>query len=93
MSKKTYPSEFKQSAVSLVTEQGYSQTEAAARLGIPLYTLRDWLRKARESGNLPGPEKQAEAEELRRLRKENMRLQLEVEILKKAAAYFAKESL
>jgi transposase-like protein len=91
---KRYDKEFRLGAARLVVEQGYSQSEAARRLGVTVTSIKAWVDQFRASGELP-PAGQVvpEAEELKTLRKENKRLQLEVEILKKAAAYFAKESL
>ena len=94
--RRTYTPEFKAEAVRLVTEQGYSVAEAARSLGIGDTLLRSW-KQAREAqgdqafpghGQLPPFE-----EELRRLRAENKRLLAERDILKKAAAFFAKEAL
>jgi transposase len=83
--------EFKRSAVGLVNRQGYSVPEAARSLGVDAHTLRDWLKQfSGEEGLAPAGEG-AVADELRRLRKENARLRMEREILKKAAAFFAKE--
>lgn len=90
---RTYTPEFRRSAVGLVNEQGYTHVEASKRLGVPLHTLKYWLKEARRRGETPSAQVQSEAEELKRLRKENKQLLLENEILKKAAAYFAKESL
>jgi Transposase and inactivated derivatives len=96
MSRKSraYTLEFRQSAIGLVREQGYTQAAAASRLGIPLETLKCWLKKTREQNTEPlSMEVVSQADELKKLRKDNRRLLMEVEILKKAAAYFAKESL
>jgi transposase-like protein len=92
--KKRYGKEFKLGAARLVVEQGYTRVEAAERLGVSAWSIRRWMEQFRQSGELP-PEGQPvlEAEEMKGLRKENKRLRLENEILKKAAAYFAKESL
>ena len=89
--RRTYTDEFKRQAVRLVTEQGYSVPEAARSLGIHPNLLRKWKDKlAHENGGSSvTPE---EHEELKRLREENRRLRMERDILKKAAAYFAKES-
>ena len=87
---KRYPDEFKQEAVALVTEQDYSVIEAAASLGISDKLLYNWVskhKKEKESGALSADERA----ELKRLRKENKRLQMEREILKKASQFFAKE--
>ena len=92
--KKRYNREFQLQASRLVVEQGYTIKEAAERLGISTWTIREWIKKYRTSGELPSAEHpSSEAEELKRLRKEVKQLQLENEILKKAAAYFAKDSM
>jgi len=88
--KKKYTKEFKEEAVKLVVEQGYSIVEAARNLGVDPSTLGKWKNKAM-AGSFSGDSKNTQ-EELRRLRKENKRLKMEREILKKAAAFFAKES-
>ena len=91
---KRYSREFQLEAAKLVVKHGYSVNEAATRLGTTAWSVRYWIKKFRNSGDLPQDEKTvSEADELSALRKENQRLRLEVEILKKAAAYFAKESL
>ena len=89
--RRTYTGEFKRKAVRLLTEQGYGVSEAARSLGIHPNLLRTWRNKlAHENGgSTVTPE---EHEELKRLREENHRLRMERDILKKAAAYFAKES-
>lgn len=92
--RKSYTPEFRLEAVKLITEQGYTYPEAAERLGVPFHSLKNWVKKMRAEGKAPPASSPLpEAEELKRLRKENQRLQMEVAILKKAAAYFAKESL
>jgi len=89
-----YNREFQLQACRLVVEQGYSIREASDRLGPSTWTIRDWIKKFQAKGELPSADHPVpEAEELRRLRKEVKQLQLENEILKKAAAYFAKGSL
>ena len=93
--RRKYSKEFKQDAVKLVTEQGYKPTEAARNLGIDRSILTRWVKEFQEdeSEAFRGNGKlTVEQEELRRLREENRRLKLEREILKKAAAFFAKES-
>lgn len=87
---KQYTKEFKEEAVALVVEQGYSVPEAAKSLGISDSLLYNWKAKLEEqqSGKaLPEDER----EELKRLRKEVKNLRMEKEILKKASAFFAKE--
>jgi len=91
MGRRRFSREFKLSAVKLVNEQGYSVPEAAKSLGIDPANVRGWLEKfAGEAEAAPSGEGALKAE-LRRLRKENARLLMEREILKKAAAFFAKE--
>jgi transposase len=87
--------EFKLEAIKRITEQGRSLIEVSRDLEIGESTLRSWKQalanKSEQAfpgqGNLPALE-----EELRRLRAENKRLQMERDILKKATAFFAKES-
>ena len=90
-----YSKQFKVDAVKLVTEQGYNVSEAARNLGIHHSSLRRWKKQLETDGNQAFPGKghmTTEKEELYRLRKENKRLRMEREILKKAAAFFANES-
>ena len=93
--RKKYSEEFKNDAVDLFKTAGYSQAETARRLDISPSILGRWIResesddKAREAGQ--PTEKELKAE-IQRLRAENKRLEMEREILKKAAAFFAKES-
>ena len=87
---KQYPREYKEEAVALVTEQGYSVPKAAESLGINpnmLYKWKDKLEAESEGKTL----QEGERDELKRLRKENKELRMEKEILKKASAFFAKE--
>ena len=92
--RRKYSREFKEEAVKLVTEQGYQVSEAARNLGIHANMLSRWKREVEdgvEGGGGMGKLNDVQSE-LRRLRKENKRLKMEREILKKAAAFFAKES-
>lgn len=94
-SRRSFTREFKIQAVRLVTEQHYSFAEAARQLGITENLLRLWKKRleAGEGGAFPGNGNRSPLEaELERLRAENKRLQIEREILKKAAAFFARES-
>ncbi len=92
--RRNYTKEFKEEAVKLVTEQGYSLAEAGRNLGVNPQLLSKWKRNI--EGNTDSdlsPESIVSIQsELRVLRKENKRLRMEREILKKAAAFFAKES-
>jgi transposase len=93
--KRSYTPEFKKDAVRLVTEQGYKVTEAARNLGINPSVLQRWKTELALGGPNAFPGKgrlSPEQEELQRLRKENQRLKMERDILKKAAAFFANES-
>ncbi len=91
MGRRKFTREFKVSAVKLVNEQGYSVPDAARSLGVDPNCVRGWVEKfSTEAGLAPSGEG-AMAAELRRLRKENARLLIEREILKKAAQFFAKE--
>jgi transposase len=91
MARRKFTREFKLSAVQLVNEQGYSVVDAAKSLGVDPNCVRGWVAKfSTEPGMAPSGEG-ALAAELRRLRKENARLMMERDILKKAAAFFARE--
>ncbi len=91
MSSKRYPEEFRIAAVRQITEGGYAVSDVASRLDVTTHSLYSWLKKY-------GPDsatyqaKTAEQAELNRLRKELKRVTEERDLLKKAAAYFAKQS-
>lgn len=92
-----YTREFREEAVKLVIEEHLGIKEGAERLNLPISTLATWL-KQNKSGKLGDVGKNfrplTELElELARTKKENALLKMENEILKKAAAYFARESL
>jgi transposase len=95
----SYTAEFRAEAVKLVTEQQLSHQEAAARLGIPKGSLSNWVQAAKRQDGRVGvsaamPPTMAELQaEVARLRKELARVEMERDITKEAAAYFAKESL
>ena len=94
--RRVYTREFKLEAVKLVTKKGYSVSEAARSLGIGQTLLRSWTVKFQKEGDqsFPGHGKLPPfEEEIRQLRAENKRLQMERDILKKATAIFAKEAL
>jgi len=88
-----YPQEFREGAVALV-RGGRSIPEVARELAISPQSLRNWIkrdqldRRERDDGLAS-----SEREELRRLRRENARLKQEKEILRKAAAFFAREEI
>lgn len=85
-----YTQEFKEEAVKLVAERGYSQAEAGRVLGVDSKNISRWIRETAKNKSV---DKQInkDQEEIKRLRKENERLLMEREILKKAAAFFANE--
>jgi transposase len=82
---KTYTREYIENAVRLATASGNSAASAAMQLKIPVWKLRSWVREANQK-----LESSSDMEELLRLHNENKQLKEELEILKKAAAYFAK---
>jgi len=92
-----YTKEFREEAVKLVTEDNLSLPEAARRLSLPPSTLATWVKayKAGRLGNIGKTQRPlTEIEvELARTKKELVEVRMERDILKKAAAYFAKESL
>ena len=89
-----YPKEFREGALALVREGERPIAQIALELGIAESCLRRWVKQAeldrgeRDDGLVTG-----EREELRRLRRENARLRQEKEILRKAAAFFAREEI
>jgi transposase len=91
MSGKRYTEEFKVKAVKQVTGRGHPVAEVASRLGVTTHSLYEWLKKY----SVSAPERQAvqgQEIELRKLKAELKRVTEERDILKKAAAYFAKTS-
>ena len=95
--KRAYTAEYREAAVRQVIDAGRALVEVARSLEISHKTLANWVRLARAQKPLvkrePMVAPDAAALELSRLRAENARLRMDNEILKKAAAYFAKESL
>lgn len=91
--RRRYSSEFRANAVKMVTELGLTHEEVAQRLGCTTETVRRWVIIHRQELRPAQLQEELNAvEELRALKKENARLQMENDFLKKAAAYFAKES-
>jgi len=89
MSKKRYTQEFKDEAVRLVRERKYSVADTSKRLGVSVHSLYKWL-----GGQRVHTQEQSQAtlqSENLRLKKALLRAEEERDILKKAAAYFAKE--
>ncbi|MER5639717.1 transposase [Kitasatospora sp. NPDC002227] len=91
-----YSGEFKRDAVALVESSGRRVSAVARELGVNPESLRQWVARSHAQGGASGvggegPLTPSEREELRRLRKQVRELELEKEILRKAAQYFAKE--
>ena len=87
-----YPPAFKADAVHLVRSSDKSLGTLAKDLGVASQTLRNWVRQADLDGGARDGLTQGEREELCHLRREVRTLRQEREILKKAAAFFARES-
>ena len=93
--RKKYPKEFKLDAISLVLDQGYTRTEAARSLGINANMLGRWVKEQqsedgqafRGNGKLT-----PEQEEIRKLKMQVKRLEMEKAILQKATVFFARET-
>jgi transposase len=95
MARKSYTPEFKREAVRLASKPGVSRRQAAKQLGIHPNVLMNWQRNFEKGSWNEKPDAELKSEqqkELERLRRENASLKMDLEILKKAAAYFAKES-
>ena len=92
--RRTFSGEYKAETVRLIQRSGKSIGQMALELGIGDTALRRWVAQAEiEAGRGPaGALKRSEREELVELRRENERLRMEREILKKATAFFAKQS-
>ena len=91
MSSKRYPEEFRAEAVKQIVDRGYSVQEVSQRLGVSAHSLYKWLKASGRWGE------QVQTDEMDAMRRENLRLKAELkraeeerDILKKAAAYFAK---
>lgn len=94
--RRRFSREFKVEAAKLVTDRGVTMAQAARQLDVHVNVLRAWVREHRADPRqaFPGEGQQKpEAAELTRLRREVARLKMERDILKKAAAYFARESM
>jgi len=91
---KRYTAEFKRDAVALVHSSGKTVTEVAREIGVSPEGLRNWVNQDKaDRGQGPTDALTSdEKEELRRLRRENREQQQTIEVLKKAAAFFARES-
>lgn len=91
-----YTDQFKAEAVELVITSGRPASQIARELGVNEYTMCNWVNMHRKRGKIETKESPLSVDErarLKELEEENRRLRMEREILKKAAAWFAKESL
>ena len=89
---KHYTEEFREEAVRLALECKQTRTQIARDLGVSTWTLGEWIRKHKEkTGEFRPAKTETLEEENRRLRRDIDRLKMERDILKKAAAYFAKD--
>ncbi len=95
MERRKFTREFKLEAVKLVKDRGVSYAQAAEDLGVHPTQLRSWVKQLADDPQhaFPGQgQMKPEQSEIARLKREVVKLKAERDILKKAAAYFAKES-
>ena len=91
MKSKRYTDEFRAEAIKQVTERGYPVAEVAQRLGVSSHSLYEWLRRSGGSRQARKTQQDADLQrENQQLRAELRRVEEERDILKKAAAYFAR---
>ncbi len=88
-SRRRFTKEFKAETVKLVKQSDRSMSDIARELGISAKSVGEWVRNAADSNESMSEDERAE---LKRLRKENSELRMEKEILRKATAFFARES-
>ncbi|WP_020629722.1 transposase [Amycolatopsis alba] len=86
-----YPEQFRRDAIELVNTSDRPLRQIARELGVNHETLRSWVNAAKQAAEAGPAEDPAVTDEVQRLRKQVAELQKEKEILRKAAAYFAKE--
>ena len=89
--RRTFTEAFKAEAIRLVSEQGKSVAAAARALDLTESALRQWVREAEREARRTGALTSGERKELEQLRRENRTLRMERDILKKAAAFFARD--
>ena len=89
--RRKFTDEFKAETVKLIRESGRTVGSVAKELSLTETAVRNWVKQAEASGSTDTLSTDEQAE-LRRLRKENQELRMEKEILRKATAFFAKES-
>ena len=96
MERRKFTREFKLEAVRLIKDRGVSYVQASQDLGVHTSQLRDWVKRLADDPQhaFPGQgQMKPEQLEIARLKREVIKLKAERDILKKAAAYFAKESV
>ena len=95
MERRNYSKEFKLDAISLVEEQGYTRSEAARSLGIHPSILSRWLHDYRDGNKTSfrgNGKRSEEQEEIRRLKVQLKKIEMERDILKKATVFFAAQT-
>jgi transposase-like protein len=90
---KKFPPEFKRDVVTVARRGDLKITEVALDFGVAEETVRRWMRQADIDDGIKGGLTSAEQAEIVKLRRDNRRLEMENEILRRAAAYFAKDAL
>ena len=88
MGKANFTDEFKRDAVRQITDRGYPVSEVSQRLGVSAHSLYEWRKKYASDVSKGGDQ----SDEIRQLKRELARVTEERDILKKAAAYFAKDA-
>jgi len=91
-SRRSFTDEFKADAVAMVLDDGHTIADVAERLGLGSGTLGNWVRQARTDRGERAGLTTAEKAELAELRRENARLRMERDLLKRATAFWVKES-
>jgi len=91
MSRAKFTDEFKRDAVAQVEDRGYPVRELAERLGVSTNSIYTWQKQFSRPAKVI-PEVDAQADEIRRLKRDLLRVREERDILEKATAYFARES-
>ncbi len=91
-SRRSFTDEFKRDAVAMVLDDGNKIVDVAERLGIGEGTLGNWVRQARVDRGERAGVSTSERQELVELRRENARLRMERDLLKRATAFWVKES-
>jgi transposase len=88
-----HPPEFRRRAIDLARQPGASVARVAQDLGISESGLRRWMAQDDVDAGRQEGLSSSEREELAKLRRDNRRLEMEIEILKRASAYFARENV